>query len=440
MDNIESNQFNPRTRCSINTDSAPTETALAAPLGVRSYTTLNFRGDGTDDGPNWFGLQPPTNHNTPHFSLMVHTDDTFRLVYMAESEQVVIQRLYEYCDWDIEFEKLHFLQHPVQLNKLTSNHDKYLSLEVKDKYVYEYLPRRVQQLQLDDELRDIAKSFVSNPKPTNTDNTLISVNTKIDTWISSMKVSDKLPKNETIPHEINKLLVLPEVLTNVLDTNIKTPSQLDESNSDDDLFIGFSGLVNKKRKLRWCSYDKAYPNVLMDTLPRKRTIYVLINVDNCMKTVTWVNPPSEDIQVIKNNPECGFSILFQMTTDRPKIIEYITSMLDNVSIYPELFYDQLVQIGNNIKILSDSDNIGTDNEETLVAQYINDNYDITNSIGDKIKASVLADIIKTHVFFDALHNPATFTSRVSKYLKKMGLEKKRFNDGFYYYGLVLKHY
>lgn len=407
MDNTESN---PRTRYSINTNSSPTETALAAPLGVRSYATLDYRDS------KWIWFQP----TAPQFSLMVHTDDTFRLVCMTESDQVVIQRLYEYCDWDIEFEKLHFLQQPVQLHKLTSNHDKYLSLEVKDKYVNEYLPRRVQQLQLDDELRDIAKSFASNSKPIN------------DTWIDL--------KNEIIPHEINKLLVLPEVLTNVLNTNITKQSQLDESNSDDDLFIGFSGIVNKKKKLTWCSYDKAYPNVLMDTLPKKRTIYVLINVDNCMKTVTWVNPPSEDIKAIRNNPECGFSILFQMTTDRPKIIEYITSMLDNASIYPELFYDQLVQIGNNIKILSDSDNIGADNEETLVAQYINDNYDITNSISDKIKASVLADIIKTHVFYDALHNPATFTSRISKYLKKMGLEKKRFNDGFYYYGLILKHY
>ena len=32
-----------------------------------------------------------------------------------------------------------------------------------------------------------------------------------------------------------------------------------------------------------------------------------------------------------------------------------------------------------------------------------------------------------------------FKNRLSKYLKDLGLEKKRFNDGYYYYGIKVKN-
>jgi hypothetical protein len=57
-----------------------------------------------------------------------------------------------------------------------------------------------------------------------------------------------------------------------------------------------------------------------------------------------------------------------------------------------------------------------------------------------MKASALYDIILTSksVLIDQ-SKLGGFKNRLSKYLKDLGLEKKRFNDGYYYYGIKVKN-
>jgi hypothetical protein len=58
-----------------------------------------------------------------------------------------------------------------------------------------------------------------------------------------------------------------------------------------------------------------------------------------------------------------------------------------------------------------------------------------------MKASVLYDlIIHSNVLKMDKDNEkiAGFRTRLSKYLKDIGLQKKRYNDGFYYYGIIKK--
>ena len=70
-------------------------------------------------------------------------------------------------------------------------------------------------------------------------------------------------------------------------------------------------------------------------------------------------------------------------------------------------------------------------EKCAVEKYIKSKYKITNTILEKIKSSNLQAEIQ-----DEIHIiDKTFRNRLSKYLKEMGLQKKRMADGIYYYGL-----
>ena len=55
------------------------------------------------------------------------------------------------------------------------------------------------------------------------------------------------------------------------------------------------------------------------------------------------------------------------------------------------------------------------------------------------KYSTLYDIIiNSNIVKIGSDKIAGFRTRLSKYLKDLGLQKKRYNDGFYYYGIVEK--
>jgi arginine repressor len=56
-----------------------------------------------------------------------------------------------------------------------------------------------------------------------------------------------------------------------------------------------------------------------------------------------------------------------------------------------------------------------------------------------MRASSLYDIIINSNFVKIDSNKISgFRTRLSKYLKDLGLRKKRYNDGFYYYGIIEK--
>jgi hypothetical protein len=79
-------------------------------------------------------------------------------------------------------------------------------------------------------------------------------------------------------------------------------------------------------------------------------------------------------------------------------------------------------------------------EENLVKKYLNSKYTFDDDINHKMKASSLYDIIiNSKVVKIDNDKLAGFRTRLSKYLKDIGLKKKRYNDGFYYYGIVEKN-
>jgi hypothetical protein len=76
-------------------------------------------------------------------------------------------------------------------------------------------------------------------------------------------------------------------------------------------------------------------------------------------------------------------------------------------------------------------------EEENIKIFIEQRYEILDDLNYKIKASVLCQEIARNLLYDPVTAQALGV-RLSNYLKDMGLQKKRYNDGYYYYGLKPK--
>jgi hypothetical protein len=99
-------------------------------------------------------------------------------------------------------------------------------------------------------------------------------------------------------------------------------------------------------------------------------------------------------------------------------------------------YESLVELQKTIneKISEIKSNEPIDNEETRIKTWLTSNYELSDNIEYKIKAANLSEILEGVLSIDVSSKMA-FRNRLSKYLGNLGLNKKRFGDGFYYYGL-----
>ena len=78
-------------------------------------------------------------------------------------------------------------------------------------------------------------------------------------------------------------------------------------------------------------------------------------------------------------------------------------------------------------------------EKVLVSKLLTDNYDLSDSIDDRIKASELyTDIANMYLSFTRHASNSAFKKRIAGYLVEHALKKKRFSDAYYYYGIRRK--
>lgn len=171
------------------------------------------------------------------------------------------------------------------------------------------------------------------------------------------------------------------------------------------------------------------------------SICVLIN-DKFLQTLTIKNPDKNVNHIVKHHPEFGFIKLFDYETNNVDIINFIEREFDKTS------FDDVEELNKKLLVVSqyvDFSNKQNDiktittSEECQVKAFLLDKYHITDDINNKMKASILNDIIiNSNVVKIDKDKISGFRNRLSKYLKDLGLQKKRYNDGFYYYGIVEK--
>lgn len=156
-------------------------------------------------------------------------------------------------------------------------------------------------------------------------------------------------------------------------------------------------------------------------------------------------------------------VLYNITTNKGIVIDfdvsniYIVSDFVIIKKYLELseeLFDNLNKMFNNKEFLDKDDyekkvlsfevlygfNIQTKNaykEKTIIMNYLKENYDISEDINKRMKASIIIEYIQRDLFLD-ISNKLEFSKKVSQYLLELNLKKKRFSDGIYYYGIESK--
>lgn len=171
------------------------------------------------------------------------------------------------------------------------------------------------------------------------------------------------------------------------------------------------------------------------------SIYILMN-DKFLQTITILDPNADVIHIIKNHPEFGFIKLFGIETNNKDIISFVEREFNNVH------FNDVEEINKKLLVTSqyinfsnkhnDANNMAS-SEENQVKKFLNSKYTIDNEPNHKMKASTLYDlIINSKVVKIDNDKVSGFRIRLSKYLRDIGLQKKRYNDGFYYYGIVEK--
>lgn len=92
-----------------------------------------------------------------------------------------------------------------------------------------------------------------------------------------------------------------------------------------------------------------------------------------------------------------------------------------------------------IKAMSESDINAvsdTEEEEDTVLAIMRQKYVVTENIEDRMRAQDIFDFFSQNTVYLPFKIDTQFRNRLSKYLVKLGLTKKRYSDGYYYYGII----
>lgn len=172
-------------------------------------------------------------------------------------------------------------------------------------------------------------------------------------------------------------------------------------------------------------------------------IYVILH-HKCLKTKVLKNPTQDERDICSKYPEFGFVDILNMTINNDEFIKYIDITFDNKHFDSiDKLNDVLLSTSKYFESCQTQATINKEyvSEEKAVKSFLSYYYDVSDNIQDRIKASTLCDMITQTIKFDTIGKKENFNSfriRLATYLQDFGLKKKRFNDGYYYYGLKAK--
>jgi hypothetical protein len=171
------------------------------------------------------------------------------------------------------------------------------------------------------------------------------------------------------------------------------------------------------------------------------SIYIIYN-PKFLQTLCIVNPSSYIPYILKNHTEFGFIKLFSLATNNKYILQFVKNEFDKIQFNDVDEVNQKLSITSQYIDFSNKQNninMNNINEEIEVKNFIKSSFLISNDINNKISAFTLYDIIiKSKIVKIEQSKTNGFKNRLSKYLKDLGFEKKRYDDGYYYHGISSK--
>lgn len=173
-----------------------------------------------------------------------------------------------------------------------------------------------------------------------------------------------------------------------------------------------------------------------------KLIIVLINI-MFLQTIVISEPDLLTLETIFKHGEYGFIELFTFNTDNNEI-EILIQKQFNATIFNnrEELNQTLLSTSQIIELIkSKQTNTGPLlEEEQSIKNYLQQYFEISDDADKKMKASTLYDMITLAEDICDIDRSkmSGFRNRLSKYLKDIGLQKIRYDDGYYYYGIVSK--
>ncbi len=179
---------------------------------------------------------------------------------------------------------------------------------------------------------------------------------------------------------------------------------------------------------------------ILDTLLSKPvntpTYYIYVNTHTFS---TFVSTQNNFIKVFDIYVEYGFQLLTSYTTNNNDIVQFIQTMFNKKTFEnKEEIESKLLTTEKYIKFCEETMLKQDETSEyDIVKNYVNHLYEIvTNNSEHKLKATEIFEIFEKKQEYLGLKVDTNFRNRLSKYLIDMGLQKKRFSDGYYYFGLI----
>ena len=426
------------------------------------------------------------NKNT-ELVLINFEDDTFRPVIKINEKYInIIKKLYDTCNQLIDIEDTNIII-PKEINivDISMILFKNMNYKHKDTFINEYVPRMLNYIILQNKICVIeclmsisvitTTAKVSIKKTQTLDDLGIKIPDNIDFKDEYFYTKDKKICNYSVKKDLkgeskisestgnmnllHALNTLDTSITGRCDTEISKiisgnyVSKIEDKFSviqyinddgltayNNDVYGGGNYSSLEEIKIKEC--DKERKN--KKELTKFKLIIVLINVINPLffQTVTVIEPDLDTLTSIFEYSEYGFIELFTIKTDNDEIELFINkhyngNIFNNSTEINESLVStsQFIEFSNN-KLNNNKQLL---EEEKSVKHYLNTFYNITNDIDNKIKAKVLYDILtKEKLCVIDKTKLAGFKNRLSNYLKELNLQKKRYSDGYYYYGIVKK--
>jgi hypothetical protein len=391
-----------------------------------------------------------TEDNVKQLFLLNFEDDTFKPVVEIEEQYVnIIKDWYSICDQIIDIERTNITidnsQNIVELSKILFKH---ISCNFKDEFINNYVPKVLEFASLEKQLKQLETKMSINNKTTFVETQKIKSISDLNIIIpENMKFyEDYFYKNNyklVIYENKNKnknsiTKIHPEMKRNINVNERLNPELVNTDNCSYECLnfttdLGFSSVSTNYL----CDSDND-----SDVLLTNKLIIVLLN-PNLLQTLVVVDPSLIILEIIDKYTEYGFIELFTIKTENVDIENIINKQFNTILFNDvEELNEMLKSISQFIEFAKSkqSNTSGLLMEEQSVKTYLKTYFDITDDIGNKMKASALYDTVLSSVMCKINKTKLSgFKNRLSQYLKEIGLQKKRYNDGYYYYGIIYKN-
>jgi hypothetical protein len=200
----------------------------------------------------------------------------------------------------------------------------------------------------------------------------------------------------------------------------------------EEVLIDYQNFIEYNKKINEIRFKYTGKSNIDCDIKEKEDVYqnkynkILVYNDNSHMSFIIDNPDKYDLQLLESNI-CGYKKYFEFENN--EIDSNINITL--ISLFHEKYFDDEKSLIEKIDSFKELFNID-DSLKRDIKTFILTNYNITNIINDKMKAT---DLFNEIYKFLKIEEKINIRNKLTNFLLDIGLKKKRYNDGIYYYGL-----